>query len=84
VRLHAATLPPALNVVLLPLAFVITEMGLKAALTALNAFTMPAPHSLPLLGQAHSPVLFPVEGSVAGTGAHRKAGGLRERRLRSI
>ncbi len=50
-RLHAATLPPALNVVLPPA--VITAIGLSAALTALSALTMPAPH-WPCT-QAHSP-----------------------------
>src|SRR5271155_5601695 len=51
VRLHAATLPPALNVVLPAAA--IAAIGLSAALTALSALTMPAPH-WPCT-QAHSP-----------------------------
>jgi len=43
----------------------------SAALTALSAFTMPAPHSLPSLGQAHSPLdgsAFGKIGAPAGCG----------------
>ena len=59
VRVQAAALPLALNTTAL---FVVYEagkataaIGLSAALTALNAFTMPVPHS-PEAGQEHSSV----------------------------
>ena len=49
--MHAATLALASNIVLLDA--VITAIGARAAVTALSAFSMPAPHSL--LVHAHSP-----------------------------
>src|SRR5271163_3962389 len=68
VRLHAATLPLASNIVLLVAD--ITEMGFSAAVTALNAFTMPAPH-WPVT-QEH----WPEVGSVVGhTGRFPVLGG---------
>ena len=42
----------------------ITPIGLCAAFTALNAFTMPAPHWLPSFGQTHSPLELSVVGQV--------------------
>jgi len=68
VRWQAATLPPA-SKVSLPV-IEITAMGFRAASTALSALTMPAPHSLPSLGQAHSPepVLAEQTGTPAGCG----------------
>ena len=66
--MQAATLPLASNIAGVPTARVagdaMAAIGFNAALTALNALTMPAPHWLPLLGQAHSPV--PATGSTAG------------------
>lgn len=64
--LQAATLAAALNTAPGAMFFgiTITPIGRCAALTALNAFTMPAPHWLPSFGQAHSPLLGSVVGQV--------------------
>src|ERR1700676_2101447 len=76
--LHAATLPlasktaglPALNVA----GSVTAAIGFCAAFTAFKAFIIPAPHWLPSLGQAHSPV--PVVASTFGqTGIFGGGGG---------
>jgi hypothetical protein len=60
--LQAATLPLASIVAGLPTDKVVgaamAAMGFCAALTALKALIMPAPHWLPSLGQAHSAVPF--------------------------
>src|SRR5260370_39803503 len=62
VTLQAATLPPASNTALLPALTVAgtatAAIGLSAALTALSALTMPAPHWPGT--QEHSPGFGPV------------------------
>ncbi len=73
-RPHAATLPEASSTMApppLPAGNATAAMGRCAASTARNAFTMPAPHSLPSLGHAHSPLdgsVFGHTGSPAGCG----------------
>src|SRR5579862_7312372 len=64
--LQAATLPLASNTAPGATLFGIamTPIGRCAALTALNAFTMPAPHWLPSLGHTHSPLVGSVLGQV--------------------
>src|SRR5258708_8198407 len=64
--LHAATLPLASNTAGLPAVTVAgratAAMGLCAALTALSALTIPAPHWVPSFGQAHSPLFASLAG----------------------
>jgi hypothetical protein len=73
--LQAATLPLASTMAGTPMLNVaggaMAAIGFCAALTAPSALTMPAPHWLLSLGQAHSPLLgstFGQTGTAAGAG----------------
>src|SRR5450631_598583 len=75
VRPQEAALPDASSTAVLPAAVdagtTTAAIGRSAAFTACSAFTMPAPHSLPSVGQAHSPVAasaFGQTGRPAGCG----------------